>query len=137
MDVVKYELDAIIPTRATVRSAGLDLYSPCEYTVTSNTRKIVNIGIGIKLPTGTYGQILSRSSLALNGIYVVGGVIDEDYRGPIKVILHNDTDKDYVVNKGDRIAQLLCIPIIYPNIVYPESLPSTERGKQGIGSSGR
>ena len=92
--------------------------------------------IRIKLPTGTYGRIAPRSGLAIKFQIDIGaGVIDEDYRGNVGVILINHSDDDFPVKKGDRIAQLICEKIIYPEIKVVEQVDSTKRGNKGFGST--
>jgi dUTP pyrophosphatase len=90
----------------------------------------------IQLPDGCYGQIAPRSGLAYcRHIAVGGGVIYEDYRGNIGVILYNHSNVSFKIVHGDRIAQLLCIPIQYPAVQEVDVLGSTERGEGGFGST--
>jgi dUTP pyrophosphatase len=91
----------------------------------------------IKLPDGYYGQIASRSGLALwDHIVVEGGIIDEDYRGSIDVILYYHSDKPYHISRGDRIAQLIFQKICYPEMVEVYKLNVTDRGERGFVSTG-
>ncbi len=86
---------------------------------------------------GYAGIIKSRSGLAAKGIDAQGGVIDSDYRGPVSVILANATEKDYYISKGERIAQLLIIPVVCCPPVIVTDLEGTIRGDGGFGSTGR
>jgi deoxyuridine 5''-triphosphate nucleotidohydrolase (dut) len=89
------------------------------------------------LVSGCYGRIAPRSGLAWkNHIDVGAGVIDEDYRGNVGVVLFNHSDQDFKVNKGDRIAQLICQRIEYPVLQEVTNLNNTERGAGGFGSTG-
>ena len=98
---------------------------------------MVSTGIAIQLPEGCYGQIAPRSGLSMKGIDVGAGVIDEDYRGEIKVLLRNSSDEEVRLDSSERIAQLLVLPVMYPEVVTGEPLESTERGDKGFGSSGK
>lgn len=93
--------------------------------------------IQIELPSGCYGRVAPRSGLAAKHFIDVGaGVIDEDYRGNVGVILFNHSTVPFEVKKGDRIAQLICEQIFYPSIEEVETLSITERGAGGFGSTG-
>ena len=86
-------------------SAGYDLYSAESNIVKKHERNIISTDIIIEIPTNTYGRIASRSGLAFNyGIEVGAGVIDSDYRGEIKILLHNHSDHNFKIKRGDKIA---------------------------------
>ena len=128
---------AIIPKRGSLYAAGLDLYTPTAGIVEPGQRLLVKLDIAIELPHGTFGHILPRSGLALkNGIHIGAGVIDEDYRGNVGVLLFNLGEEPYVFNVGDRIAQLVVKPYTRVN-VFENVLSESERGSGGFGSSGR
>ena len=128
---------AIIPKRGSLYAAGLDLYTPTAGIVEPGQRLLVKLDIAIELPQGTFGHILPRSGLALkNGIHIGAGVIDEDYRGNVGVLLFNLGEEPYVFNVGDRIAQLVVKPYTRVN-VFENVLSESERGSGGFGSSGR
>lgn len=119
------------PYRATPMSAGVDVYALNPDLIVPNTIKVVPTGIGCQMPSNHYGQLSTRSSLAQRGVIVVGGVIDPDYHGEIKVILMNVGLNPFVVSQGDRIAQLLIIPIHIEPIregEAPSELKGTCRG---------
>ncbi|CAG2214482.1 unnamed protein product [Mytilus edulis] len=93
--------------------------------------------IQIALPEGCYGRVAPRSGLAAKHFIDVGaGVIDQDYRGNVGVIMFNFGEQEFVVNKGDRIAQLICERIYIPELEECENLNATERGDGGFGSTG-
>lgn len=93
--------------------------------------------IQIEVPFGTYGRVAPRSGLAWKNFIDVGaGVIDQDYRGNVGVILYNHSENEFDVKKGDRIAQLICERIVYPSLVQADSLSDTARGAGGLGSTG-
>lgn len=130
---------AKVPLRADEGAAGYDLSSVDELIIPNGTRKLVSTGIKIQLPMCTYGRVAPRSGLSVKGIDIGAGVIDESYRGIVKVLMINNTGSDYKVNVGDRIAQLLIQPIctLKPTIVENiEQLDGTERGEGGFGSTG-
>jgi len=138
MQVSKLSLHAIIPTRGSEYSAGIDLYSPISGTLQPLQRLLVPLDISIRLPEQTFGHILPRSGLALKyGIHVGAGVIDEDYRGNVGVLLFNLSDKPFEFNKGDRIAQMVVKKYEKVEIDKVEMLDETKRGNGGFGSSGK
>ena len=128
---------ATLPTRGSKFAAGYDLTSSVCIRIPANGRHLISTGLSIAVPTGTYGRIAPRSGLAVkHGICVGAGVIDEDYRGDIKILLFNHGDEDYWVNVGDRIAQLVLEKIATPEVVEIDELDESERGAGGFGSSG-
>ena len=137
MQVKLLSSNAIQPTRGSLNSAGHDLYSAERLTVPAKGQAMVSTDISIALPHGTYGRVAPRSGLALKGLDVGAGVVDSDYRGIIKVILFNHGHKDYMVEKGERIAQIIVTQICLDNFEVVESLDETVRGVDGFGSTGR
>lgn len=132
------EEGAYIPTKGTNGSAGLDLHSICDATIPPNKTVLINTGISITLPTGTYGRIASRSGLAYkHNIETKAGVIDPDYTGSLKVILHNFGDREYRVTRGDRVAQLIMEKYNAPSVTTTtEDARITDRHQSGFGSTG-
>ncbi|XP_016018746.2 deoxyuridine 5'-triphosphate nucleotidohydrolase, mitochondrial isoform X2 [Rousettus aegyptiacus] len=134
---VRLSEHATAPTKGSARAAGYDLYSAYDYTVPPMEKTLVKTDIQIALPSGCYGRVAPRSGLAAKHFIDVGaGVIDEDYRGDIGVILFNFGKEKFEVKKGDRIAQLICERIFYPEIEEVQVLDDTERGSGGFGSTG-
>uniref|UniRef100_A0A8D2DUH5 Deoxyuridine 5'-triphosphate nucleotidohydrolase n=1 Tax=Sciurus vulgaris TaxID=55149 RepID=A0A8D2DUH5_SCIVU len=126
------------PTRGSKRVTGYDLYSAYDYIVPPMERALVKTDIQIALPSGCYGRIAPRSSLAAKHFIDVGaGVIDEHYRGNVGVVLFNFGKEKFGVKKGDRIAQLICERIFNPDIEEVQVLNDTERGLGGFGSAGQ
>uniref|UniRef100_H0XKZ6 Deoxyuridine 5'-triphosphate nucleotidohydrolase n=1 Tax=Otolemur garnettii TaxID=30611 RepID=H0XKZ6_OTOGA len=129
---------ATAPSRGSARAAGYDLYSAYDYTIPPMEKAIVKTDIQIALPSGCYGRVAPRSGLAAKHFIDVGaGVIDEDYRGNVGVVLFNFGKEKFEVKKGDRIAQLICERIFYPEIEEVQVLDDTERGSGGFGSTGK
>lgn len=125
------------PVRGSEFAAGFDLCADEDILIPARKRRITSTGIAAKLPPNCFGRIAPRSGLALkNGIDVLAGVIDEDYRGEIKVILYNSDGTHFQVNKGDRIAQLLIQTYHKPVVEIVDELDETARGEGGFGSTG-
>ncbi|AOP31517.1 dUTPase [Skunkpox virus] len=133
---VKETSRAKTPTRQSQHAAGYDLYSAYDYTIPPGERRLIKTDIRMSMPKFCYGRIAPRSGLSLKGIDVGGGVIDEDYRGNIGVILINNGKDTFKINTGDRIAQLIYQRIYYPDLEEVQSLDSTNRDAQGFGSTG-
>jgi dUTP pyrophosphatase len=136
----KLRPDAIIPSKATAGSVGLDLCSVEPYVIAPMQRAVISTGLQVQLPSGVYGRIAPRSGLAVkHGIDVGAGVIDPDYTGEIRVVLFNlDSKVPYVIRPGYRIAQLILEQAIVSPDVY-EGTPifvESERGAGGFGSTG-
>ena len=132
---LNYE-DAMVPTRGSAEAAGYDLYSYEEGRLMPHSTRLFDTGISFKVPLGTYGRIAPRSGLSKKGILVNAGVIDRDYRGPVKVMLHNLSNEMYVVKENDRIAQVILEKIKTPEVELVENLGETLRGEGGFGSTG-
>uniref|UniRef100_A0A7N4PAP5 Deoxyuridine 5'-triphosphate nucleotidohydrolase n=1 Tax=Sarcophilus harrisii TaxID=9305 RepID=A0A7N4PAP5_SARHA len=127
------------PWRASLGSSGYDLYVIHDVNISLQGQQLCHTGIGIKLPSGYYGQLFSRSSLALkHQVHVLGGVIDNynDYRGEIKVCLHNShVSETYSCKAGERICQLVILPYLKGQWPQMNQSPDvTDRGEQGFGS---
>jgi len=126
------------PTRANPMDAGLDLYSIEKLALIPNNRRLIRTGISLEIPEGYYGRVAPRSGLAVkNGIDVFAGVVDSSYRGELCVVLYN-SDKliPFLINEGDRIAQLIIEKHYNFTIEEVSKLNETERGSGGFGSSG-
>ena len=138
IQIKKLSDKAKIPSQGSKYAAGYDLYAAEEVLVNTMGRKLVKTNISSSIPEGYYGRIAPRSGLAYkNGIDVLAGVIDSDYRGDIGVILLNtDHNLDFEVNVGDRIAQIIIEKCHSVNWETVETLDATVRSEGGFGSSG-
>ncbi len=130
-----------LPAYATAQSAGLDLMAAIDGDVTlaPGTRQLIPTGLSIALPAGHEAQVRPRSGLALkHGITVLNspGTIDADYRGEVKVLLINHGPENFMLKRGDRIAQMVVAPVTRIAWVAVEVLDETERGAGGYGSTG-
>ena len=134
---VRLSEHASAPFRGSDRAAGFDLTSAHDCVVPARGMQLVKTDLQIELPAGCYGRVAPRSGLAVkHGIDVGAGVIDEDYRGNVGVVLFNHSDTDFGVHKGDRVAQLICQRIFYPQLEEAQALTDTKRGNEGFGSTG-
>ena len=130
------------PRRAHEHDAGFDLSCLEDFTLWPGRRRTVSTGVAIALPAGVAGLITPRSGLASrNGVTIVNapGLIDPGYRGELRVVLLNTGEAPYAARSGDRIAQLLLVPYVAPEIHVVDELPAApdDRGELGYGSSGR
>lgn len=142
---VKLDKGAYMPTRAHESDAGFDLYATEEQIVPARESAKFDTGVHIELPTikigdqtfYTVGMLKSKSGLNVNHGITSEGVIDVGYTGSIVVKLYNNSGYDYKVNVGDKISQLVILPILTPTLELVDDLEKTERGDNGFGSSGR
>lgn len=141
------ELGAKAPTRMTAGSAGFDLYASesaeipptrCEPDGRAEVgRALVSTGLVIELPPGTVGRVASRSGLSVKANIEAGaGWIDSDYRGTVKVELKNLSAHPFRVSQGDRIAQLVVLPVVEVEVRIVDTIHDTDRGGGGFGSTG-
>lgn len=133
-------MQATEPTRGSRQAAGLDLYAITNAYIGAGETFVMDTGVAIELPEGTFGAVFPRSGLSTkrdlslaNGV----AVIDADYRGNIKVPLHNHGQEDRWVYAGERVAQLVVIPYLSVDVEVVDELTETERGEGGFGSTGR
>ncbi len=135
------ECGAIIPQYQTLEAAGADICAFVAESITLKSGEFAMIPTGLKfeIPTGYEIQVRPRSGLAAKfGVTVLNspGTIDSDYRGEVKIILINHGKNDFVINNGERIAQLILSPVMHVQFTQQENLTETERGNGGFGSTG-
>lgn len=142
LKIKKVNENAVIPHRATEGSAGLDLCACIDEPLTlgGGETALIPAGLAIALPSAQYGAfIFARSGLSIKhgiGLLNAVGVIDSDYRGEIKVGVINQVKEPYTIQPGERIAQLVVMPVSTMPVEEAESLDETERGSGGFGSTG-
>lgn len=136
LQVKKLHNDAKLPQRAHA-SAGFDLFANGDIRISPGDTRPVSTGLAIAVPVGHVGLIRDRSSLGSKGIVITAGVIDSDYRGEWLICLHNSSNVSFMVNKGDKIAQVLILPVAAPEVVAVQELEATSRGDKGFGSTGK
>ncbi len=140
--VKKLKANAILPTYGSAEAAGADLYACLEEPVQIAPGKtcFIPTGVAMELPVGYVGLAFARSGLACKQDLAPAnkvGVIDSDYRGEFMIALHNHGDVERTVNHGDRIAQLVIVPVFTPGFVEVDKLNETSRGVGGFGSTGK
>lgn len=140
INIKKLNENATLPTRGSKYAAGYDLYNTQSATIKPHETTMIGTGLAMEIPAGYAGFIFARSGLATKeGLRPANcvGVVDSDYRGEIKVPLHNDTDNTKTVLEGERIAQIVIMP--YLDIAFTETstLSDTDRGEGGFGSTGK
>lgn len=138
--IKKLNENAVVPTYGSPFSAGADLYSAMDdVTIAPHATVLIKTGLALELPVGFAGLIYARSGLASKrGLAPANkvGVIDCDYRGEIMVALHNHSDIEQTVSKGERIAQLVITPYVVADFKETDELSETVRGEGGFGSTG-
>ena len=130
---------AKLPERANPTDAGADLFATTEMVIGAKCSKFMDLGVQIQLPKGTFGLITARSGLGGKGIRPRNcvGIIDEKYFGNIGIMIENNGDNSYRISTGDRIAQLLVLPVFTPEIESVSDFDRTDYRNGGFGSTGR
>lgn len=140
MKIKRLNENAIIPTRGSSAAAGYDLYTTDETMIAPGQTVLVGTGLAMEIPEGYFGAVFARSGLATKeGLRPANcvGVIDADYRGELKVPLHNDSDVERPVTAGERIAQLVIMPFLAVDFEKTDELSDTARSTGGFGSTGK
>jgi dUTP pyrophosphatase len=133
----RLDKDAQLPTRATEGAAGFDIYCNGYYVIAPDVRCLLDTGVAMAIPDGWCGVIMPRSGLAARyGIDRLAGLIDSDYRGEVKVSLINHGESAVEFKKGDRIAQIVFLPVMTESCEV-DSFDDTDRGSGGFGSTGK
>ena len=130
--------NAILPTRGSNGSAGLDIYAAESVTVMHGDIRMIHTGVAMEIPEGHFGLLVVRSSLGKNGVRMATGasIIDSDYRGEVMVCLCNDGIYPRKIEKGERIAQIILQPYLKAEPAQVEELSKSDRGSGGFGSTG-
>ena len=140
--IKKTSKEVITPKYKTEGSSGVDLsaFLNKKVVIKPNSSELIPTGLQVAIPEELEIQIRPRSGLAAKesmGVLNSPGTIDSDYRGEIKIILFNHGDKDFIINNGDRIAQMVLVPILKMEFEEVDNLPDTVRGQGGFGSTGK
>tara|TARA_Y100000389_G_scaffold204246_1_gene255835 strand:+ start:26816 stop:27241 length:426 start_codon:yes stop_codon:yes gene_type:complete len=134
---VKLDHGAQTPRRGSDKAAGLDLYASKGTCIPGSGKALINTGIAVRIPSGHYGRIAPRSGFSWHNHTNIGaGVIDEDYRGELKILVFNHSCTELEVKKGERIAQLVLERCSLANAICVESLDKTSRESGSFGSTG-
>lgn len=136
---IKLDPEAKMPTRAHQFDGGMDLYARLEHPVTIPVKgmQVIDTGVHVQIPQHFVGLVKSRSGLMCRHRITTDGVIDCEYNGSIHVALFNHGDDGYIVEPGDKIAQLVIVPCCLPPLEQVNTLEKTDRGSKGFGSTGK
>jgi len=136
---MRFSLDsgAYKPERAHALDAGVDLKAPSRVLVPARGSVTINTGVHAEIPQGYVGMLKSKSGLNVRHGITSEGVIDSGYSGPIMVKLYNNSDTSYIIEKGDKITQLVVIPCLTDEVVIVSYVNAGERGSNGFGSTGK
>lgn len=134
---IKLDPGAYMPERAHEADAGYDLRSPIKARLYAGEAVVIDTGVHIQIPRGFVGMLKSKSGLNVKHDIVGEGVIDSGYTGSIRIKLYNHGAESYMIEVGDKISQLVILPIITPELELVDELEETERGDGGFGSTGR
>ena len=133
---VKLESPELVPTRAHTGDAGADLRAAEDVILYSGEVRVIRTGVRMCIPCGYAGFVRGRSGMTRSGIIVLDGTVDCLYRGEIGVMMVTFKDSPALIRRGDRIAQLVIVPVGLPSFMVVDSLPGSERGENGFGSTG-
>ena len=138
MDIVNVKLDdgAYLPERVHEEDAGADIRTPRGFILPANDSMVIHTGIHVELPYSTVGMIKSKSGLNVKDGIVTEGVIDEGYTGEIVVKLYNHSNQHTVFKRGDKITQLVVLPVVRTSFHEVTKVFGGERGDSGFGSTG-
>lgn len=136
LKIKRVDPEAVLPKRSHADDAGLDLATTEDVYLLPGEPKAVRTGLAFEIPVGYVGMIADRSSMGKKGLKSAGGIVDSGYRGEVHVILVNLTANEIRIKRGDRIAQLLLIPIATPQVKEVTELSDSVRGAKGFGSTG-
>jgi dUTP pyrophosphatase len=128
---------ATLPVRAHDTDAGADICCREGFVVPAHNSVEIDTGVHVQLPRGMGGVLKSKSGLNVNHCITTGGLIDEGYTGKVRVRVYNNGDYDYEFAAGDKVTQLVVVPVIYPTYVEVGEITGGERGDAGFGSTGR
>lgn len=139
MDEIKVMLDdgAFMPERAYDADAGMDIRTPVNIIVMPKDSAVISTGVHVFIPVGYVGMLKSKSGLNVKNDITGEGTIDAEYTGSIVVKLYNLGNDVVKLNRGDKVTQIVILPIVTPKPVLVDKFPETDRGNNGFGSTGR
>lgn len=136
MNVKKLHSDALLPKRAHATDSGADLFAVERTVLPPRAVTYVHTGVAVELPENTSGIIWGKSSVESKGIKAMAGLVDAPYRGELIVCMYNLNDTEFVFEQGQKVAQLVVLPTLYPSFEEATELTDTSRGAGGFGSTG-
>lgn len=135
---IKVSYNGFIPTKAHDEDAGWDLYTPKDFTLKARSSEVIDTEVCIQIPNYYCGLLVSKSGLNVKHDITSTGLIDSGYQGSIRVKLYNNGDNDYTFKRGEKISQLVLLPIMSEKFALVEDFDeTTQRGIKGFGSSGK
>lgn len=134
---VQLDKGAFLPVRAHATDAGLDLFTPVDFTVPAHGFAFVDTGVHMQIPKYTRGHVCSKSGLNRKFGLTADGTVDEGYTGTIGVTVHSSNDQDYTFHRGDKIAQIVFDEVRYDTPRLVDKITGGDRGDDGYGSTGR
>ena len=134
---IKLDKDAYMPERAHDKDAGYDLRTPLRFVLHPHSSATIDTGVHVQIPEGHVGFLKAKSGLNVKHDITGTGVIDSGYTGSIRVKLYNNGDIPHVFEVGDKLIQLVILPVLTPDLGLVNDLEETERGSDGFGSTGR
>ncbi|MBT3836208.1 dUTP diphosphatase [Candidatus Woesearchaeota archaeon] len=135
--IKKLHQDAVVPKYPKEHDAGMDFYASESLVLQPGERRLVPTGISMAIPQGFVGLIWDKSGIATkHGLKTMAGVIDAGYRGEIRILVHNLSNEEYVVEKGNKVAQMLIQSVEQREVMEVSELDETDRGEGGFGSTG-
>lgn len=137
MNVKKLSPRAKLPHRAHPTDSGADLFAAERTVLPARAITKVHTGVAVELPENTSGIIWGKSSVESKGIKAMAGLVDAPYRGELIVCMYNLNDTEFVFEEGDKVAQLVVLPTLYPDFTEAAELTQTARGEGGFGSTGK
>ncbi len=134
--IKKLGSDTKSPSYAHEGDAGADLYSAEDKKIEAGEISKVRIGLSIAIPDGFVGIVMDKSGIALKGIHSIAGVVDSSFRGELEIVLANLGKSAFEIKKGQKVCQMVIMPVATAKITEAEKLSETKRGKKGFGSTG-
>lgn len=134
---IKLDAGAFEPVRGHADDAGLDLRSPVDVVIPAQGGAVIHTGVHVELPTGTAGLLVAKSGLNMKHSITSTGLIDAGYSGEVIVKMLNHGGQPYKVSRGDKITQLMVVPVIIDEVEIVDEIESGERGADGFGSTGK
>lgn len=135
--MIKLDEGAYVPSRAHATDAGMDLRTPIKVTVPAHGSAVIDTGVHVQLPPECAGVLVSKSGLNVRHGMTSTGLIDEGFTGSIITRIYNDSDEDWTFEAGDKVTQLVVVPVRYVSIEIVPEISGGERGDAGYGSTGR
>lgn len=133
---VMLDRNAKMPSKAYKGDAGYDIYCPCSINVLAHNSAVIDTGVHMIIPEGYVGMVKSKSGLNTMKDLTCEGVVDSGYTGSIVIKMYNNGKNDYHFDDGDKLTQIVIMPIPETELRQVYSLPKTDRGNRGFGSSG-